>query len=136
MNANLREVSVVDFSDTPHDYTEYPIGYEDMQLSTLDNPFNPFNDYERWSSYDRRLGYDTDRLVARLVGSPSELYKTPLGKEIEDKFYYSTILDIVKNNNIIPYVIVSPDDYKIDGTFRLLDFGYNKRYSQKITEPS
>lgn len=132
MNANTKEVSVVDFSDTPHDYTVYPIGYEDMQLSTLDNPYSPFNDYERWAYYDTRLGYETNRLLSRLVGSSSELYKTPLGKEIEDKFYYSTMLDIVRNNNVIPYVIVSPDDYKNDGTFKLLDFGYNKKYGQKI----
>lgn len=39
-----------------------------LYLTTDDNPFSPVDDYEQWSKFDRDYGYNTDVLVARIVG--------------------------------------------------------------------
>lgn len=115
----INDVSVVDFSDTPPDMTVYVKGFEDMTLTTLDNPFSPFDDFERWTWYDERQGYNTNQLIARLVGVTSEFQHTKLGKEFDDRFYYSTIVDVVHKSTGTPYIIVSTRDYSKTGSFNL-----------------
>lgn len=36
-------------------------------LSTFDNPFDPFEDYERWLAYDISHGYNTSNWVANVA---------------------------------------------------------------------
>lgn len=41
--------------------------FEDKVLiSTIDNPFNPFLDFDNWYAEDIRLGHDTSGLMQRL----------------------------------------------------------------------
>ena len=117
MNSMIN-VSVVDFSTTPNDTTVYPKDYKDLLLTTMDNPYNPFSDFTHWNNYDEHLGYYTNRMLARLVGSPSEFCSTGLGQEIADKFYYSTLLDVIHTATRIPYVVVSERDYELNGTYK------------------
>ena len=42
-------------------------------LTTVDNPFDPFTQWDDWFAYDSRLGYHTPGLLARVVVSSSEL---------------------------------------------------------------
>lgn len=46
---------------------------EDVMLSTIDNPWNPFTHYDEWLAEDTRLGYHTPSLLARVVVSSNEL---------------------------------------------------------------
>ena len=39
-----------------------------LHLTTADNPFSPIDDYDNWSKFDHDHGYNTDELVARIVG--------------------------------------------------------------------
>lgn len=41
-------------------------------LTTTDNKFDPVTDFDRWYDEDRRLGYDTCSLIARLTSSTSD----------------------------------------------------------------
>lgn len=36
-------------------------------LSTIDNPFNPFTDFDKWNQYDQAKGYFTLSYLARVV---------------------------------------------------------------------
>ena len=39
-----------------------------MTLSTLDNPYNPFSQYDLWSAYDKNVGgYYSAELLARFA---------------------------------------------------------------------
>lgn len=38
---------------------------DDYMLSTFDNPFNPFEDFEIWWKFDMLLGHDTCGTLAR-----------------------------------------------------------------------
>ena len=44
----------------------------DIMLTTVDNPFNPFEEFDKWYNYDISKGYDTCGLVARLTQTSSE----------------------------------------------------------------
>lgn len=48
----------------------------DFMLSTLDNPFSPFTDYDSWYNYDTSKGYNTCAYLARVVKTSDELSET------------------------------------------------------------
>lgn len=42
-------------------------------LTTVDNPYDPFTQYEEWNNYDVRSGYNTASFLARVAASSDEL---------------------------------------------------------------
>ena len=42
-------------------------------LSTIDNPFSPFDDYVAWHNWDTQAGYYSAELVGRLANLSHEL---------------------------------------------------------------
>ena len=42
-------------------------GVVPMILSTPDNPYNPFGQFDEWYAYDESHGYHTSSIVARLT---------------------------------------------------------------------
>lgn len=45
---------------------ESRVAKHEVLLTTVDNPINPFVDFDAWHSEDLRLGHDTCGLIARL----------------------------------------------------------------------
>jgi hypothetical protein len=39
----------------------------EYMLTTIDNPFNPFTQFDEWYAWDRNAGYDTPSLLARIA---------------------------------------------------------------------
>lgn len=52
-------------------------------LTTVDNPFDPFTQYDEWSAFDETHGYYTPQLLARVVVTSSELSETDQDLAIE-----------------------------------------------------
>lgn len=50
-------------------------------LTTSDNPWNYFDNYERWEEHDRLNGYNTNATIARVAGP----YNPELPDEIIDE---------------------------------------------------
>ena len=50
-------------------------------ISTIDNPFNPFDDFTSWLMYDTEKGYYSNNKVARLVKTTDEM---TLEEELEE----------------------------------------------------
>lgn len=46
---------------------------EDVMLSTIDNPWDPYTHYAEWYAEDARLGYHSPALLARVTISSNEL---------------------------------------------------------------
>lgn len=45
---------------------------EDILLTTKDNPYNPFLDYDNWKYFDETMKhYNTEAYIAREVGMPN-----------------------------------------------------------------
>ena len=40
----------------------------DVMLTTFDNPYNPFDDYDKWWQWDKDNDYNTPELLARVMG--------------------------------------------------------------------
>ena len=40
---------------------------DDFMITTKDNPFSPFYQWEEWNAFDMQAGYNTCGLMARLV---------------------------------------------------------------------
>lgn len=42
-------------------------------LTTVDNPFNPFEEFDSWLEYDSRLGYNTPEMLDRIARPATEV---------------------------------------------------------------
>lgn len=50
-------------------------------LTTLDNPFDPFNEFTSWFMYDCEKGHNTSSRLARIANISSEMSQ----KEVDDE---------------------------------------------------
>lgn len=46
---------------------------EESMLTTIDNPHNPFEDFDSWYAWDTRHGYHTTSFLARIAVNSLEL---------------------------------------------------------------
>ena len=40
---------------------------KDYLLTTIDNPYNPWTNWDQWYDYDQRMGYCTCSYLARIM---------------------------------------------------------------------
>lgn len=45
----------------------------EYMLSTVDNPFNPFVDWDAWLAFDTVNGYNSSSFLARIIRTSDEL---------------------------------------------------------------
>ena len=58
--------------------------FEDSMLTTCDNNFSPFTNYEEWKKEDERLGHYTEQLIAAFAVIPYETSEKDYEQAIED----------------------------------------------------
>lgn len=79
----------------------------DIMLTTLDNPYNPFIQFDEWYAFDTSHGYNTCAYLARIAKSSSEL-----SEEDEDLAIDQAMDDIVRLNLTGNYVKVTKESFK------------------------
>lgn len=52
----------------------------EVMLTTFDNPYDPFDDFDQWYSFDKQMDYNTCEKIARIARS-SEAFSTKEDKE-------------------------------------------------------
>jgi hypothetical protein len=53
-------------------------------VTTTDNPFNPFTQYDRWAAYDEKeCGYFTSSYLARIADTSPDFSPEEMDREIE-----------------------------------------------------
>ena len=52
----------------------------EVMLTTFDNPYDPFDDFDQWYSFDKQMDYNTCEKIARIARS-SESFSTKEDKE-------------------------------------------------------
>lgn len=67
-------------------------------LTTRDNPFNPHTQWDEWYAFDRRKGYHTCELLARVTNSADY---------IDDNSTEFAMAEIVKYHRVVDYVMVT-----------------------------
>lgn len=60
-------------------------------LSTSDNPYNPFTDYDNWRNYDHQKGYCCEEYLARMSQTSLDMPNT-----LYQKFSNDAVNDIIK----------------------------------------
>ncbi len=68
-------------------------------LTTYDNPFDPFTQFDSWFAFDTEKGYYTCSRIARLTNITDDMSEVERNEEIEraiDKLIEIDILDIYK----------------------------------------
>lgn len=71
-------------------------------LSTIDNPFNPFEDYSSWLMFDKEKGYDSAERLMRIAKLTDDMTQKEENEEIE-----RAIDEIIKYDILNVYVKVS-----------------------------
>lgn len=56
---------------------------EEFMLTTVDNPYDPFTQYEEWDVYDQTSGYFTAALLARVANTSEQLSETEYEEAID-----------------------------------------------------
>ena len=59
------------------------VAQAECRLTTIDNPYNPFTDFNEWFLYDMEKGYNTCGYLARIAKTSSELSDEENDEEIE-----------------------------------------------------
>ena len=54
-----------------------------FMLTTLDNPFDPFDDFTSWFMFDCEKGHNTSSRLARLANIDSEMSQKEVDEEME-----------------------------------------------------
>lgn len=57
---------------------------EEYMLTTFDNPYDPFEDFENWFLYDIEQGYNTCGYLARISNTNSDLPDSVNNERIEE----------------------------------------------------
>lgn len=77
-------------------------------LTTFDNPYNPFTQFEKWSLYDIEKGYNTCGYLGRIARVSDEMseeeYNTAIEEAIDEiiKFDFRNIYKkVYKNQNMM-----------------------------------
>lgn len=56
---------------------------KEFMLTTFDNPFDPFEDFDSWFSFDCEKGYNSCALLARITNNANDLTEIEEKKDIE-----------------------------------------------------
>jgi len=65
----------------------------DHMLSTVDNPYNPFTQFDDWYAYDSFKGYHTSSFLARITN-----YSSDLSEEDQSLAIEQAIEEIIREN--------------------------------------
>lgn len=66
-------------------------------LSTSDNPYNPFKEYDLWNAFDTRNGYNSAAYLARQVGDVSGEDQNEILEDIENAINRIVALNLTGN---------------------------------------
>ena len=80
---------------------------EPCMLTTFDNPYSPFDQFDEWLQFDNLHDYGTCEFLARFCFTSDSLSENENSRIIEE-----TIDDIVKNDPRKIYIKVHESDFK------------------------
>lgn len=80
---------------------------DDFALTTADNPYSPFAQFDEWYAFDVGKGYYTCAYLARIAKTSPELSDSDYSDAIEE-----AIDEILEFNLAGNYCKVRPEDYE------------------------
>ena len=97
---------------------------DDVLLTTFDNPYSPFDEYDRWLEFDRNeKGYNTSELLARNIERIDNADDFD-----EDEVRRIAIDDIVSRNPLGVHIRITKEEAdKLKKLRKTLDFSSNNK---------
>lgn len=80
----------------------------DSMLTTFDNPFDPFTQFNRWWKEDLLLGHDTCGTLAREANTSDVA-----SDEVNDKYVVEAMNRIVKRDPMLYKIVYASDESKV-----------------------
>jgi hypothetical protein len=77
----------------------------EYMLSTIDNPYNPFNNYPAWSTFDINARHGTSELLGRISFSSYEL------SELDERLEINAAIDEILREDVTGLYIKVTKDY-------------------------
>jgi len=75
-------------------------------LTTLDNPYSPFEQYDDWYAFDVQKGYNTCAYLARIASSSNEL------SDYDEEQAINQAIDSIVDLNVLGiYIKVTKDNF-------------------------
>lgn len=88
---------------------------KEYMLTTIDNPFSPFKNFDEWFAYDTQKGYNTCAYLARVLKTSDELSENDdrlatnqAINEIIEADPFGIYIKVKENDKIIPISIDVP----------------------------
>jgi len=78
---------------------------ESIMLTTVDNPFNPFHQFEQWRLYDVEHGYNSCELIDRFAETSDDL-----SDEENNLIIEQTINEIIKYDSLNIFAKITRKD--------------------------
>lgn len=89
----------------------------ESMLTTIDNPYNPFIQFDEWLAFDENAGYHTLGYLGRIANTSPELSDEDNSQAIED-----AINEILEYNLIGVYQKVTKENFEETKSRNLTDF--------------
>lgn len=77
----------------------------DYLLTTRDNPYNPFTQWDEWLGFDTLKGHNTLSLLGRMV-----ITSDAFSENEEDDAYHQAVMDIIASDPLGLYKRVKRDE--------------------------
>ena len=74
---------------------------EIKMLTTIDNPFSPFDEFEEWNRFDQEKGYMTVSLLCRCMHAPEELSQEEKDYEMTKESERLARLNLLGNYKLV-----------------------------------
>lgn len=65
------------------------------RLTTIDNPYDPFDEYPSWFAYDTASGYDTPSFLARILKDSDQL------SDVDQELSIEQAIDEIVTENVL-----------------------------------
>jgi hypothetical protein len=78
----------------------------EIMLTTADNPYNPFTQFDEWNAFDIDMGYNTCAYLARIAKTSNEL-----SEEDESLAIDRAIDEILMLNLTVNYMKVTKEKF-------------------------
>ena len=78
---------------------------DEVALTTFDNPYNPFTQFNRWFLFDVEKGYNSCAYLARIARTSNELTEEENQQEIEraiDEIIKYDFMNIYRKVHLVP----------------------------------
>ncbi len=83
---------------------------DEYMLSTKDNPYDPFVDYDFWFAFDTQNGYNSCSLLARVANTSYDLSESENNAEID-----RAITEIIAHDPTEMFIRVKKGDFTPPG---------------------